>query len=108
MQSRLHHPFWNKVVTHGKSAGIEVIETALKLYYASRDEQTPKWAKRIVYGALIYFISPIDAIPDILPFAGYTDDLGTLVAAAATISAHIKEEHGVQAKAKVQEWFLVD
>lgn len=34
--------------------------------------------KAIVIGALIYFISPIDAIPDMAPFLGFTDDLGVV------------------------------
>ena len=31
-------------------------------------------------GALIYFISPIDAIPDLAPLLGYMDDLGVIAA----------------------------
>jgi uncharacterized membrane protein YkvA (DUF1232 family) len=29
---------------------------------------------------LVYFISPIDAIPDIAPLVGYLDDLGVITA----------------------------
>jgi uncharacterized membrane protein YkvA (DUF1232 family) len=96
--------FWEKVITYAKSAGLNVMEMALRLYYTLQDEDTPKWAKTVIYGALIYFISPIDVFPDLLP-GGYMDDLGTLLSAAATISAHIKEEHMEKSKAKVKQWF---
>lgn len=96
--------FWEKINIYAKSAGLDVIETALKLYYALQDEDTPKWAKTVIYSALIYFISPVDALPDLLP-GGYVDDLGALLSAVATISVHIKEEHSDKAKVKVEQWF---
>ncbi len=38
-----------------------------------------KWyRKAIVVAALIYFIVPIDTIPDITPLFGYLDDLGVI------------------------------
>ena len=48
-------------------AGKEVIEKALILYYCLQDDDTPAWAKTTIIGALGYFISPIDAIPDLVP-----------------------------------------
>ena len=66
--------FWDKVVKFAKTAGREVIEKALWLYYAAQQPNTPLWAKTAIYGALGYFISPIDAIPDITPVIGYADD----------------------------------
>ena len=62
------------------------------------DADTPVWAKGIIIGALGYFISPVDAIPDIVPVVGYTDDLGALAIALAAIAAHIKDEHVAKAK----------
>jgi uncharacterized membrane protein YkvA (DUF1232 family) len=96
--------FWEKVITYTKSAGLNVIETSLKLYYALQDEDTPKWAKTVIYGALIYFISPIDIFPDLFP-GGYIDDLSTLLSAVATVSAHIKKDHEEKSKVKVKQWF---
>lgn len=97
--------FWEKVKNFAKTAGESVLEPALKLYYSAQDADTPAWAKTTVYGALGYFISPIDAIPDITPMIGYSDDLGVLALAVATISAHIKEEHAQRAKEMLRQWF---
>ena len=66
---------------------------------------TPAWAKGIVYGALGYFILPIDAIPDLAPVIGYTDDLGVLAAAVAAISAYITKDVRAKAEQKMKDWF---
>lgn len=96
--------FWKKVKGQAGSAGKEVIETALKLFYALQDSDTPKSAKAIIVGALVYFIVPTDAVFDLIP-GGYVDDLGALMGALWTIAEHIKDEHTQKAKAKMQEWF---
>ena len=47
-----------------------------------KDSRTPFHLKMVVIAAVIYFISPIDLIPDIaLPIVGLTDDLIILVLA---------------------------
>ena len=97
--------FWNKARQYAKSAGVKVLEPALKMYYSASDPDTPAWAKAAIYGALGYFISPIDAIPDLAPVIGYADDLGILVAALAATAAYIKEEHVKKAKATLARWF---
>ncbi|WNC72510.1 YkvA family protein [Thalassotalea psychrophila] len=97
--------FWEKTKGIVKAAGETVLEPALKLYYTAQDKATPAWAKTTAYGALGYLISPIDAIPDITPVIGYTDDLGVLVAATATIAAHIKKKHSEMARSTLKEWF---
>lgn len=98
--------FWEKAKTYATVAGKEVIETALKLYYAMKDTDTPAWAKTIILGALAYFILPADAVVDLIP-GGYTDDLGALAAAAWTVAQHIKESHTEMAKNTMERWFGV-
>lgn len=97
--------FWEKVKGYAKVAGENVLEPALKMYYAALDADTPAWAKVAIIGALGYFISPVDAIPDMIPVAGYADDLGVLTAALATTAAHIKDEHVRKAKETLARWF---
>ena len=55
------------------------------LYFAYRDPRTPWYARIWTAGVLAYAFSPIDLIPDFIPFLGYLDDLliipvGVLVA----------------------------
>jgi uncharacterized membrane protein YkvA (DUF1232 family) len=97
--------FWDKVIAFAKTAGKEVIEKALWLYYAAQNPATPAWARSVIYGALGYFIIPFDAIADFTPLVGYADDLGVLVAAVATVALFITEEVKEKAARKLRDWF---
>ena len=68
----------------------------------SRDTQMGK--NRDLWCAA-YFISPIDAIPDITPLVGFTDDLGALAAAIAMTSAYINEDVKRKTSEKLLSWF---
>ncbi len=78
-----------KLARYGAAAGREVVEKVLWLWFASRRPDLPAWARTTVYGALAYFILPIDAIPDLLPGIGYTDDIGVLSYALVTIARYV-------------------
>ena len=75
------------------------------MYYAALDSDTPAWSKATIFASLGYFISPIDAIPDLTPVVGYADDLGVLAAALAATAVHIKDEHVQKAKETLRGWF---
>lgn len=96
--------FWDKLANFAKKAGREVVENALKLYYAMvLGKATPAQITAII-GALGYFISPIDAIPDMAP-GGFVDDAGVLGLAVSTLACCSDPEVVRAAKAKASEWF---
>lgn len=97
--------FWDKVRKFSKVAGIEVLERALTLYYTYQEESTPRWAKATILGALGYFINPLDAIIDATPLVGFSDDLGVLTLAVATVAVHITEASKDKAKTTLAKWF---
>lgn len=97
--------FWDKVKKFALKAGKEVIEKALWLYYAAQQPGTPTWAKTVIYGALAYFVLPVDAVPDAIPVAGFTDDLGALAAALGTVSMYVTDQVKQMATEKMKEWF---
>ena len=97
--------FWRKVLQVVRKVGEELVEKVLMLYFAAQQPDTPKWAKRVVYGALAYFILPTDAIPDFIPSGGYVDDLSVLAAALATVAVYITPDVKKQAKQKVKALF---
>jgi uncharacterized membrane protein YkvA (DUF1232 family) len=70
------------------------------MYFCMLDPKTPLWVKGTAAAALAYFILPADAIPDILPLVGMSDDAGVLAAALAAVSAHVTGEH----RARAKEW----
>ncbi len=69
---------WEKLERVGKK--ISFAKDILALVRYMRDPLVSWHRKAIVVAALIYFISPIDAIPDIAPLVGYLDDLGVITA----------------------------
>ncbi len=96
--------FREKLAKYARAAGLQVTESALKLYYALLDGDTPTWAKAVIGGALVYFVVPVDLIPDFIP-GGYADDLGALISALAAVMKNIKPEHAERARLKAGEWF---
>jgi uncharacterized membrane protein YkvA (DUF1232 family) len=50
-----------------------------------------KLSKSIAIGALVYLVSPIDAIPDAIPFAGLLDDVGVIAAAVAKLAQELSK-----------------
>lgn len=97
--------FWLKLRRYAATAGREITEKALMLYYAARRPQTPTWARATIYGALGYFIAPLDAIVDITPGIGYSDDLGGLALAFLTVARYIDADVRAQAARRVDQWF---
>ncbi|MDO5666798.1 MAG: YkvA family protein [Alcaligenaceae bacterium] len=94
-----------KITNIALKAGKPIIEKALQLFYAAQSPATPPWARRVIYGALAYLVLPIDAIPDYLPALGFTDDLGVITAALATVASYITPEIKAKSKDKVNLWF---
>ncbi|MBI2276853.1 MAG: DUF1232 domain-containing protein [Dechloromonas sp.] len=97
--------FWDKLVGFARAAGKEVIEKALQLYYTLQQPATPGWAKAVIIGALGYFISPLDAIADVVPVVGFADDLGVLAMAISAVAMYITEDVKAKTAAKLVEWF---
>jgi uncharacterized membrane protein YkvA (DUF1232 family) len=88
--------FWNKLK---KFTGmIPFTKDAVSMYYCAIDSKTPLYAKAIAFGALAYFVSPMDAIPDFIPIAGLTDDAGVIAAALIAIGKNVSDEHKDQSE----------
>ncbi len=51
-----------------------ILRDAKVLWIASRDPRTPTKAKAVAAAIAAYALSPVDAIPDFLPFIGWLDD----------------------------------
>ena len=68
-------------------------------YYCMMDVETPTKIKAAILLPLAYFVLPIDAVPDILPMIGYTDDAAIFMAALFQFSKYIKAQHYDKASA---------
>lgn len=97
--------FWKRLPKLVQRAGIKVAYTALLLYNAYQRKETPVWARRIIMGALGYLLMPIDALPDITPIVGYTDDIGVLGIGLVTVAAYVNDEVRTKSRTQLSKWF---
>ncbi len=100
-QQRTEQGFWRKLRRH--AGRIPFMDQLLAAYYCAIDPKTPLQARAILYGALAYFILPIDIIPDFIAGLGYTDDAAVLAAASRSILPHIKDDHRNRAKTAIEK-----
>jgi uncharacterized membrane protein YkvA (DUF1232 family) len=84
------------------------------LYYALRDKRTSVVAKLPAVLSVIYLLSPVDLIPDFIPFFGYVDDIIIvpllLNLAIRLLPADVREESMLKAvhnKRKFQIAFIL-
>ena len=96
---------WNKLSYFAQKAGVKTIYAVLLCYYVQKSPNVSKEDKAIIYGALGYFILPIDLIPDGIPIVGFTDDLAALIYALRTIWVNVTPDIEQQAAAKLKTWF---
>ncbi|MCB0730545.1 MAG: DUF1232 domain-containing protein [Ignavibacteriae bacterium] len=80
---------WEKVEKVGKKLSFTKDIKALYNYFL--DSSIPWYRKSIVVGALVYFIFPIDSIPDIAPLIGYLDDLGVITAVIKYLGSELTQ-----------------
>ena len=94
--------FWAKVKKVANNCEIKLTCMALILFYS-----LPKLSikdKLIAIGAIGYFISPLDLIPDWIPVIGYLDDIAILSWAVGVIIQNMKKvgRHNKELNEKVK------
>jgi uncharacterized membrane protein YkvA (DUF1232 family) len=87
----------------GKIAGLSqdlarvLLTKALLLYVLLQDADIPKWAKAAIIATLLYFLCPLDVVPDLLP-GGFVDDLAAMAALLSELAVLIQPHHREKAK----------
>jgi uncharacterized membrane protein YkvA (DUF1232 family) len=92
--------FWGKFQRF--AAHMPFAEDLLTAYYCAFDRATPDHVRFALIGALAYFISPLDLLPDLLPLLGLTDDAAVLAGVVRVIWGNIKPEHREAAQATLE------
>lgn len=82
-------------ITLGK---VPFVEDAVAAYFCAVDGKTPLYVKAILMGAVAYFVTPADVIPDFIAGLGYTDDAAVLTAAIKAIGSNLRPEHRERAR----------
>lgn len=97
--------FLSKLPSYAKLFGVKTLYTILLLYNAYQRTETPTWAKNVILGVLGYLLAPIDGVPDLTPFVGFTDDIGVLSFGLVTIASYINKEVKEKSKKQLTSWF---
>lgn len=77
---------------------IPFAEDLLAAFVCARDPSTPRRVKLTLLAALGYFVLPLDALPDVMPLLGFTDDAAVIAAALAAVAGSITPLHREKAK----------
>jgi len=96
-RERLRREFWHKA--RRVAARLPFAEDLLAAYYCAFDHATPMPVKASLVGALAYFVLPFDALPDVFPLLGFTDDAAVLLTALRMVGAHMRPQHRDAARA---------
>jgi len=90
-EQRVARGFWPKI--RRACARVPFAAEALAVWYCAKDDETPAAAKGMMLAALAYFVLPSDALPDILPAIGYTDDAAVFAAMLSLVGRNLKPRH---------------
>jgi uncharacterized membrane protein YkvA (DUF1232 family) len=98
--ARVRRAFWPKL--RKVAASLPFAEDLLAAYYCAFDRETPRHVQVTLLGAIGYFVLPFDAIPDMLPLLGFTDDAAVLAGVIRLMVAHITPAHRAAAKQSIE------
>ena len=99
-ENTVRQNFWPKLQQN--LARIPFAEDVLAAWYCAVDAKTPLKVKGTLFGALAYFILPIDVIPDVILGLGFTDDLAVLMTALTLVKNHVTQAHHDRARETVE------
>ena len=100
-EARVRRDFWRKAAR--VAARLPFAEDLFAAYYCAFDRATPVQVKATLVGALAYFALPFDAVPDMVPLVGFTDDAAVLLAALRMVARHMRAEHRDACRARADE-----
>lgn len=78
-------------------ARLPFAEDAAAAWFAVADPATPARVRFILGAALANLILPLDAVPDLVPGLGFTDDAAVLAAAILSVRESILPAHRIAA-----------
>lgn len=97
--------FLKKLIRFAARLGAPAVHQLYALYFLFKSPTTPKRAKMVILGALIYFFSPIDSIPDLLGPLGFTDDIAVIALVYNQMKTYLTEDIKAQARAATEKLF---
>ncbi len=93
--------FWRKLAA--VLARLPFAEEIAAAWICARDPATPAHVRRILLGAVAYFLLPTDLVPDMLAGIGFTDDAAVVALVISTLGSHIRPEHHEAAARRLRQ-----
>lgn len=78
---------------------------ALECLELLRDGDTPPQVRLTVLAALTYLLIPMDLVPDLLPAAGFSDDMVALTTLLGSCWRHLTPAIRLRAQRRLDLWF---
>jgi len=86
-------------------AGRTIAQPALEAFEMVISASTPPQVRVTMLAALTYLLMPMDLVPDLIPVAGFSDDLVALTAVISLWNSHITPEIRNKARQRLDMWF---
>jgi len=86
---RLKQTNWKDVKMPDVKEKLSVIGRLVKAYALGHYRSIPWKALLLITGAILYFVMPVDLIPDLVPALGLTDDFGILIAVYQSVKSEV-------------------
>jgi uncharacterized membrane protein YkvA (DUF1232 family) len=92
--SRVMEEAIKKMNTHSKALGtifadLQLIFRMVRAWLRGEYQELSNRSVVILVGAVIYFLMPIDAIPDFIPGIGFLDDAAVIAMALAAVKSEV-------------------
>lgn len=78
-------------VVGSKLSSVPVLASLLRSYVRKEYRELPIGSVVAIASALLYFVSPIDFLPDLLPAIGYADDAAVITACLSLIDSDVED-----------------
>ena len=81
---------WKNVNAVGAREKLFVLGRLIKAYALGQYREVPWKTILLIVAAVIYFVNPLDLVPDIIPLTGLTDDFAVLLWVYNSVSNEIE------------------
>ena len=88
---KLKEANWSNVNAASARDRFFVLGRLIKAYALGQYREVPWKTILLIVAAIIYFVNPLDLVPDIIPLSGLTDDFAVLVWVYNTVSNEIEK-----------------
>jgi uncharacterized membrane protein YkvA (DUF1232 family) len=91
LSKRMSGVNWDKVSLASVKEKLHVFSRLTTAYASGRYRAVPWKTVMTILAGIIYFLNPLDLIPDLIPIMGLTDDVGVLVWVYNSVSGEIEK-----------------